>query len=70
MSLKRKHIKLSYTGDFIDWWDEYSTNGFATYQELAEMHGSFLKGADLDKKDYSRARFKKGLVEGSRGFWF
>jgi hypothetical protein len=70
-TLKRKHIRLAYTQDFLDWWDEYSTNKFQDFTHFKEVYEGFLNRADIDnKKDYSKLRFSKALYEAAETFGF
>jgi hypothetical protein len=59
--LKRKHIKLSFGEDFLEWFDHYRENGCAEWKPFKELFNNFMIENDLDKKDFSQKRFKKGL---------
>lgn len=60
---KRKHIKLSYSEEFMEWFDEYSSNGYDNWTHFKDLYSDFLKRNDYDKKDFSKKRFKSALLE-------
>lgn len=62
--MKRKHIKLSYGEEFLDYYDDLLENEFS-WLELVKEHTNFLVSNNFDKKDYSIKRFRKALQETS-----
>ncbi len=61
LKLKRKQIKLSFTEEFLEWFNHYAENGCEDWKAFKELYNSFMIENDFDKKDYSQKRFKKGL---------
>lgn len=61
--MKRKHIKLAYGEEFVDWWDDYMANGRSQWHPITAEYTSFLKSNEFDKKDYSIKRFRKAINE-------
>ena len=59
----RKHIKLNFGEEFMEWFDDYSANGCAEWKLFKDQYNGFLGQNDMEKKDYSQKRFKKGLEE-------
>jgi hypothetical protein len=59
--LKRKHIKLSFGEEFLDWWEDYFANGCEEWKPFKELYNNFMIEAGFDKKEYSQKRFKRGL---------
>lgn len=59
--MKRKKIKLSFTDEFLEWFDHYASNGCDQWKPFKELYNNFMIENDFDKKDYSQKRFKKGL---------
>jgi len=57
-SINRKNIKLNFTEDFLDYYDSIMED---KWFEFGAEYLNFLNINDLDKKDYSQIRFKKGL---------
>ena len=57
-TINRKNIKLNFTEDFLDYFEDITKD---KWFEFGTEYISFLNINDLDKKDYSQVRFKKGL---------
>ena len=66
--MKRKHIKLNYSDEFLDWFDEEKDKKFVSFQNFKDLYDSFLKQNDYDKKDYSQKRFKRAIEESCEKF--
>jgi hypothetical protein len=62
-SMKKKQIKLHYTEEFFDWFEDVveSMKVNPQPQFFGDLYKSFLAFADLDKKDYSQKRLKSGI---------
>ena len=58
IKLKRKQVKLQFTEDFLDYYDDIEHN---IWHGITEEWKSYLAKYELDKKEYSLKRFKKGL---------
>ena len=56
--LKRKQIKQQFGEDFLDYYDEIESDKWLSITD--EWKGYLLRN-EIDKKDYSLKRFKKGL---------
>lgn len=61
--IKRKHIKLKYTEQFLEWWDEYVKEDRRKWRMAADVYASFLNQYDLDKKEYPQQKFGRALNE-------
>jgi hypothetical protein len=68
--LKRKHIKLNYGEELLEWWDSQIEQLFENHKPFRDLYTSFLQLNDFDKKDYSQKRFKKALEECCEKFDF
>ena len=66
--MKRKHIKLNFGEEFMDWFDEEKDKKFSSFQNFKDLYDGFLKQNDYDKKDYSSKRFKKAIEESCEKF--
>lgn len=66
--LRRKHIKLHFGEEFLDYWADLSANGHANWHGATQEYQAFLKQNDFDKKDYSQKKFKKALADTSEMF--
>jgi hypothetical protein len=60
-SNKRKNIRLSFGEEYMDWWDEYISNGCGEWKQFRDLYTGFTAQNDFDKKDYSQKRFKKAI---------
>ena len=68
--LHRKHIRLNYTADFLDWWDGFIETNLGIPVAARAIYNEFLLTNDLDKKEYSQKRFKKALTESCEKFGY
>jgi hypothetical protein len=57
-TINRKNIKLNFGEDFLDYYDSLEGD---KWMEFGSEYISFLNTNDMEKKDYSQIRFKKGL---------
>jgi len=63
--LKRKQIKQQFGEDFLDYYDEIE---LGRLMPITDEWKGYLMRNELDKKEYSLKRFKKGLVIASEVF--
>lgn len=68
--LKRKHMRLNFTPEFMEWWDGYIKNGAAEFKAFRDMYGAYLVSNNLEKKDYSQKRFRTAIEEACERFNF
>lgn len=61
--IKRKHLRLKYGENFLEWWDEYIGNGHTEYKQASDIYHKFLNEYELDKKEYNQTRFGRALNE-------
>jgi hypothetical protein len=61
--IRRKHIRLNYSPEFMDWWDGYMENGHTDWKAFREMYNGYLLANNFDKKDYSQKRFRSAIEE-------
>lgn len=61
--IKRKHIRLNYSPEFMEWWDGYIENGAAEFKPFRDMYGAYLVANNMDKKDFSQKRFRYAIIE-------
>ena len=57
-TITRKNIKLNFGEDFLDYFDDLK---HGIWLEFGSEYINFININDLEKKDYSQQRFKKGL---------
>lgn len=61
--MKRKHMRLNFTPEFMEWWDGYLENGAADFKAFRDMYSAYLLSNNLEKKDYSQKRFRAAIEE-------
>ncbi len=66
--LKRKHIRLNFGEEFLDWWDNHIKEKEGKYEAFKSLYNDFLVTNDLERKDYSQKRFRKGIDEAAERF--
>jgi len=66
--LKRKHIRLNFGEEFLDWWDNHIKEKEGKYEAFKSLYNDFLLTNDLERKDYSQKRFRKGIDEAAERF--
>jgi len=66
-TINRKNIKLNFTEDFLDYFEEITKD---KWLDFGAEYQNFLNINDLDKKEFSKVRFKKGLQTSSELFGF
>lgn len=60
--MKRKHIRLAYGEEFLEYFDDLVANSNGWLQ-LTKEHTAFLESNNFEKRDYSIKRFRKALTE-------
>ena len=66
--LKRKHIRLNFGEEFLDWWDNHIKEKEGKFEAFKSLYNDFLVTNDLERKDYSQKRFRKGIDEAAERF--
>ncbi len=67
---KKKQVKIQFGDEFYDWFEGYLGNGCETEKLFNDLRANFLSNYDLEAKDYSSKRFKKGLETAVSVFGF
>jgi hypothetical protein len=68
--MKRKHIRLAYGEEFLDYFDDLVANAKGTKMAITEEYKNFLTTNDYEKRDYSVKRFRKALQEACSSFGY
>lgn len=68
--INRKHIRLNFTPEFMEWWDGYIENGAAEFKAFRDMYGAYLVANNLEKKDFSQKRFRYAIIESCERFGY
>ena len=66
--MKKKHIKLSFGDDFLDYFNNNIFCQFNVSKSISDEWKGFLTLNELDRKEYSLKRFKKALDEACKLF--
>lgn len=62
LKMKRKHIRLNYTEEFLSYWDHYQDEKTGDdWVAFKELYAEFVLENGFDKRDYSQKRFKKAM---------
>jgi hypothetical protein len=64
--LKRKQIKMQFGEDFLDYFDDLIKEHLGQGLGVSDEWKNYLNRYEIDRKDYSLKRFKKGLQMGSQ----
>lgn len=67
---KAKKIKVQFGEEFLSWFNDYSANGCANEKKFGDLYTDFLNTNDMEKKEYSRKRFKKGMEVAAENMGF
>lgn len=59
--LKRKAVKLQFGDEFLEYWDMLMDDPFTGYKSVTDEWKGYLIRNELEKKDYSLKRFRKGI---------
>jgi len=68
--IKRKHIRLNFSPEFLEWWDGYIENGAANFKAFRDMYGAYLVANNMEKKDFSQKRFRAAIMESCERFGY
>lgn len=68
--MKRKHIRLNYTSEFLEWWDSYVVDDLKKAKAFRDLYSNFLVANNFEKKEYSQRRFRAAIDECCEKFGF
>lgn len=66
--LKVKHIKNTFGPEFFEWWEDFAKNGKANWHVFGKEYENFLESNNLEKRDMSSKKFRKGIEIASQTF--
>lgn len=61
LKVRRKHIRLKYGDEFIDWFDDWSKERAYEATIFTQLHEDFLSSTGTEKKFFSAKRFSQGI---------
>ncbi len=63
IKVRRKHIRLKYGEEFIEWFDEYVKEDAKDYLPIIKLYDDFLTNNGIEKKFFSQKRFTQGIAD-------
>jgi hypothetical protein len=63
LKVKRKHIRLKYGDEFIEWFDEYVKEDAFDWRPVIALYDDFVGSNGVEKKFFSQKRFVAGIAE-------
>lgn len=67
---RAKKIKIQFGEEFLSWFTDHVENGFADEKKFTDLYTNFLAVNDMEKKEYSHKRFKRGLEVAAENMGF
>lgn len=61
IKVRRKHIRLKYGEEFIEWFDDWVKNGAYEWSKFIAVYDEFLVSTGTEKKFFSSKRFSNGI---------
>lgn len=61
IKVKRKHIRLKYGEEFLEWWDEYIKDDATQWKWVTELYDEFLSTNGVERKFFSQKRFLQAV---------
>jgi hypothetical protein len=61
LKVRRKHIRLKYGDEFIEWFDEYVKDDAKDWRSITELYEAFLSANGIERKYFSQKRFVQGV---------
>lgn len=63
LKVRRKHIRLKYGDEFIEWWDEWVKEDAYEWCKFIELYEGFINSTGVEKKFFSAKRFSQGIKD-------
>jgi hypothetical protein len=61
IKVRRKHIRLKYGEEFLEWFDGWVSNGATEWHSFGSLYEDFLTSTMTDKKFFSAKRFSSAV---------
>lgn len=61
LKVRRKHIRLKYGDEFIEWFDEYVKDEAKDWKATTQLYDDFLTTNGVERKNYSQKKFLQGV---------
>jgi hypothetical protein len=69
LAMERKHMRLNFSIEFMDWWDGYVEEP-KDAKPFRDIYSAYLVSNNMDKKDYSQKRFRAAIDEACERFYY
>jgi hypothetical protein len=63
LKVRRKHIRLKYGDEFIEWFDEYAKDDAKDWMAIIKLYDDFITSHGIEKKFFSQKRFVMGVQD-------
>jgi hypothetical protein len=63
LKVRRKHIRLKYGDEFIEWFDEWAKEEAYDWCKFIEVYEGFINSTGTERKFFSAKRFSMGIKE-------
>lgn len=63
LKVKRKHIKLKYGEEFLEWFDSYLEQDARAWKFIGDLYEEFINSSGSEKKFFSQKRFRMAINE-------
>jgi hypothetical protein len=63
LKVRRKHIRLKYGDEFIEWFDEWAKEDAFQWCKFIELYEGFINSTGTEKKFFSAKRFSQGIKD-------
>ena len=67
-TMRLKAIKTSYGNEFKEWFDQYKSSGSDEWKQFGDLYRSFLTMFDMSEGEFTRKRFRSGIMAGASSF--
>lgn len=65
LKVRRKHIRLKYGDEFIEWFDEWAKQDAYDWCKFIELYEGFINSTGTEKKFFSAKRFSMAIKDSS-----
>ena len=63
LKVRRKHIRLKYGDEFIEWFDEYAKEDAKEARPIIQLYDDFISSNGIEKKFFSQKRFVQAITD-------
>lgn len=67
-TMRLKALKTSYGNEFKEWFDDYMNGPCNEWKQFGDLYRSFLNMFDMNEGEFTRKRFRSGIMAGATSF--